>query len=129
MDNNEPSPVVVIKQKELDLAYRFAKAKQAADQAALEARQSATEMRDRAEREGQEKATIYRRAELESCDVEAEKIRSDGELGARWIGEKGSRQMDLAVQRILEIILPSHPQPGSTPDRPATGGGRRLGGE
>jgi vacuolar-type H+-ATPase subunit H len=115
METNQLSPVVIIKQKELELAERWAKAKQAAERATLEARQWATEYRDRAEREGQEKAAVFRRAELEACDVQAEKVRTEGELSARWIAERGSRGMDQAVQRILEIILPTLPQPRASP--------------
>jgi vacuolar-type H+-ATPase subunit H len=111
MDNTEPSPVVIIKQKELELAERWAKAKQAAEHATLRARQWASERRDRAEREGQEKASLFRRAELEACDVEAEKIRTDGELSAQWISQRGRRSLEQAVQRILETILPPLPHP------------------
>jgi vacuolar-type H+-ATPase subunit H len=114
MVNDELSPVVIIKQKELELAERWAKAKQAAEQATLAARQWATEYRDRAEREGQEKASLFHRSELEACDKEAEQVRTEGELSARWIAERGSRGMDQAVQLILEIILPPFPGPAPT---------------
>lgn len=121
METNETSPVVIIKQKEIELAERWARAKQATERAALEARQWATDYRDRAEREGQEKANVFRRAELEACDAEAEKIRAEGDLSARWIAESGARGLDLAVQRILEVILPSAARPESaltSPDNP-----------
>ena len=107
MENNNLSPVVVIKEKELELADRWAAAKQATDRSALEARQWATDYRDRAEREGQEQANLFFRRELEACDAQAEKVLSEGELSARWIAERGSRGMDQAVRRILEIVLPS----------------------
>ena len=116
MKNDELSPVVIIKQKELELAERYANAKQAAERATLEAQQWATERRDRAEREGLEKASLFRRAELEACDAQAEQIRTEGELSARWIAERGSRGMDQAVQRIMEIILPSPASPAAPPD-------------
>jgi vacuolar-type H+-ATPase subunit H len=113
METNEPSPVVVIKQKELELAERQATAKRAAEQSILEARQWATDYRDRAERDGQEKAAAFYRVEIEACDTEAEKVRVDGELSARWIAERGSRGLDRAVQLIMQVVLPSPPSPGA----------------
>jgi vacuolar-type H+-ATPase subunit H len=114
METHELSPIVVIKQKELELSERLAAARLAAKRAILEARQWATDHRDQAEREGQEQATAFFRAELEACDAEAEKIRADGELSARWIAERGSRGLDQAMQCILEIILPPLPYPSLT---------------
>ncbi len=106
METDGLSPIVVIKQKELELAERLASAKQTTERAILEARQWATEFRDQAEREGQEQATAFYRTQLEACDAEAEKIGAEGELSARWVAERGSRSLDQAVKYILEIVLP-----------------------
>lgn len=123
MAHPEQSPIVIIKQKELELAERLALAKQAAEREILEARQWATDCRDRAEREGLEKANLYYRAELEACDAEAEKVREDGALAARWIAESGNRNLEQAVQAILELVLPALPTSkslaqGGEPDQP-----------
>lgn len=119
MESENLSPIVVIKQKEAELAERQAAAKQAAERAILEARQWATDWRDRAEREGQEKAAVFTRAELTACDAEAEKAREEGELSARWIAERGTRGLDQAVRAILEIVLPALPE--STGALPSSG--------
>ncbi len=116
METDSLSPIVVIKQKELELAERLAAAKQTAERALLKARQWATEFRDQAEREGQEQATAFYRMQLEACDAQAEKIGAEGELSARWVAERGSRSLDQAVKYILEIVLPplSQPHPALT---------------
>lgn len=107
METDRLSPIIVIKQKELELAERLAAAKQASERAVLEARQWATGIRDQAEREGQEQATAFYHAQLEACDAEAGKIGEEGELSARWIAERGGRSLDQAVKHILEIVLPA----------------------
>lgn len=83
METSELFPVVIIKQEELELAERLANAKQAAEREILEARQWATEGRDRAEREGHKKACLYDRSELEACDAATKKVSGDGDLAAR----------------------------------------------
>lgn len=106
MESDELSPIIVIKQKELELADRLAAAKQAAERAILEARQWAFQFREQARRDGQEQATAFYRAELAAADVEAEKLRADGERVAARIAERGTRILNQAVHRILDIVLP-----------------------
>lgn len=126
METNDLSPVVIIKQKELDLAERQTTAKQAAERVILEARQWATEYRDRAEREGQDESAVYYRAELEACEAEADKVLKDGELASRWIAERGTRGLDQAVQLILDIVLPSLSPPESSISPPGSRVSRNL---
>jgi F-type H+-transporting ATPase subunit b len=100
------SPIVVIREKEIELAERLAAAKRSAERAILDAHQWAAHYRDRAEREGQADAAAFYRAELAAADADAAKIREEGEQAAAQIAARGRLALDAAVARILEIVLP-----------------------
>ncbi len=102
------SPMVVIKQKEIELERRLAEARAAAARTISDARQWASAYRSQAEKDAQEVAEAYYLAELESVDAEADRLRLEGEQIASRIAERGARVLDQAVERVLEIILP-HP--------------------
>lgn len=106
MEEPERSPLVVIREKEIELAERLAAAKRAADDAILAARQWAATYRDQAEREGQQAALDWYHAQLEQADLEAQRIIGEGEREAAQITERGRRVLPQAVERILEIVLP-----------------------
>ncbi len=103
---NEPSPIVVIKRKELELSDRLELARRAAAAEIQSERQAAAEARARAEEEGRAQAEQYYRAQLEGAESEARQIESDGESAAARIVERGQRRMPEAVGRILAAVLP-----------------------
>jgi vacuolar-type H+-ATPase subunit H len=106
MEPPERSPLVVIKEKELELADRRAAAKESAARAILDAQKWAANLREQAEREGQVDAAAFYRSELEAAEREAASIISEGELVAAQIAKQGQATMSQAVTRILEIVLP-----------------------
>ena len=106
---NQRSPLLAIRQKELEIGERVQAAKQAAEQSLLAARHSATEMRDQAEREGRAAALARLQAELAIADVEAVQVRAQSESLADQIAKRGAQRLELAVERILEYVLPKLP--------------------
>lgn len=106
MSIDEPSPLVIIRRKEIELAESIAAARQAAELAVAEARQQAAEGREQAEREGREQAAALYRAELAAADGEADRILAEGERAAAQSRECGLTMMDAAVTRIMQIVLP-----------------------
>ena len=105
-NGNQPSPLVAIEQKELELAGRLATAQAATERAILETRRWAADARERAEREGREAAARFYRAELDAIDAEAQSVCAESERVAIEIAERGARALDQAAQRILAIVLP-----------------------
>jgi vacuolar-type H+-ATPase subunit H len=105
-DANHRSPIVIIKQKELELADRLAAAQAAAERAMLEARRRAADERERAERDGRAAAAAFYQAELEAIDGEAQNVCADGDRMAAQIAERGAQVLDQAAQGILAIVLP-----------------------
>jgi vacuolar-type H+-ATPase subunit H len=106
LDANNPSPIVVIKQKELELADRLAEAHAAAERAIFEAHRWADDARDRAENDGREAAAAVYQAGLEAIDVEAEGVRAQGDRTAAEISERGAYILDQVTQRMLAFVLP-----------------------
>ena len=107
MSDQALSPLLAIKQKELDVADRIAAAHQAAERAVLDARRAASQARDGAERDGRAQAEVTYRAELDAADAEAGRIRAHGEAAAAAILERGGDVLDEAVRRILAVVLPN----------------------
>jgi vacuolar-type H+-ATPase subunit H len=103
---NEHSPIVAIRQKELEIADRLAVAKAEAEQAIKAAREWAAVYCQQAKLQGEHEASSYYQAELAAADTEAQKICEDGELAAKRIAERGVVIRGEAIQRILEIVLP-----------------------
>ncbi len=106
MSEQALSPLLAIKQKELEVADRIARASQAAERAVLDARQAAAQARDQAERDGRDQAQVTYRAELDAADAEAAMVRAHGEAAATAILERGGTVMDEAVRRILAVVRP-----------------------
>jgi hypothetical protein len=102
----EASPLAVIRQQEIELTEYLAAAKKAAGVELLEERQCAVESRRQAEREGDEQAGSDYRRQLAGVDVEAAHMLADGERAAARATEHGRSVMDVAVERILKLVLP-----------------------
>jgi vacuolar-type H+-ATPase subunit H len=107
MEANERSPLVAVKQKELELAAELATAQQAAQREVEAARQWTTAYRRQAERDAREAAAVAYRSYLAAADAEAAAIRAEGQRTAARIAEQGAPAIEDAVQRILQIVVPS----------------------
>jgi vacuolar-type H+-ATPase subunit H len=100
------SPVVAIKQKELELAAELSATKEVAERTVAEAHQAAAAYLRQVERDARAfAATEYRRA-LDEVEAEAAEIRAAGERAALVIAARGAAHMNAAVDRILHIVVP-----------------------
>jgi vacuolar-type H+-ATPase subunit H len=106
MVGNEPSPLVVIKQKELELAARLVAAREEAAQELADARASAMQEYARAEGLGRAEAAAQLRDQIEAAERDATAIRSAGERAAMMYLEQGRALLPRAAQEILAIVLP-----------------------
>ncbi|MBI4470344.1 MAG: hypothetical protein HY650_13580 [Acidobacteria bacterium] len=105
-DSASGSPLVVIRQKELELERRLTEARDAAERAVRDAQEWATKYLNQAEKEGLELAESYYLAELKAVDEEAEKICRSGEQEASRIAGRSAQVLEGAADLILDIILP-----------------------
>lgn len=101
------SPLVAIKQKELELAAELALAQQAAEREIAAARQWVGAYLRQIERQAHEAAAIEIRAALESAGAEAANIRVEGERVAAAIMAAGTPRMAEAVEHIVTIVVPA----------------------
>jgi vacuolar-type H+-ATPase subunit H len=102
----ELSPIVAIRQKELELADRISEAKREAEQSVAAAHQRASDQLVLAEHEAQEEAASLRRSWLLDADSECRQLRACSDRKVAQITEQGAIALDRAVQAILEIVLP-----------------------
>jgi vacuolar-type H+-ATPase subunit H len=107
MHTNEQSPLVAIKQKELELAARLMVARQEAAQEIASAHAWAAQEHIRAEELGRSEAIAELRDQLGQADREAADIRVAGEYAARTQLEHGRAIIPQSVQQILVIVLPN----------------------
>lgn len=105
------SPLLAIKQKELELADRLAAVKAAAVNEVLDAQKWAANLREQAERDGQADAAAAYREALDQADAEAQRILGEGERAAAEILNEGKNAMPEAITRILELALPPQKDP------------------
>jgi V/A-type H+-transporting ATPase subunit D len=103
MDVNGQSPLVAIKQKELQLAARLVVARQEAAQELASARAFAVQEHARAEELGRADATAELRDHIELAERDATVIRHDGEQAARAYLEQGRVLLPGAAQEIRMI--------------------------
>ena len=107
METPERSPLVIIRAKEDELAERLNAARASATDAIVAARRAAAALHDQAEREGQEAAALAYRTELQTAELQAQRIVQAGEREATQVAARGLHTLPRAVERILEIVLPS----------------------
>ena len=106
MLSNEPSLIVVIKRKELELSDRLEAARRAAEAALQAERQYVADARALAEQEGRAEAEKFYRDQLAEAEAEAAQIAAGGERSAARIAERGQHRMPEAVETILAVVLP-----------------------
>ncbi len=105
-NTDERSPIVAIKQKELELAAELVTARQAAERTVAEAREWVASYLRQVERDARAFAATEYRTALEAVDDEAAAIRAAGQREAVAIARVGALQMGAAVGQILHIVVP-----------------------
>jgi hypothetical protein len=119
MLTHEPSPIVVIRRKELDLAERLAAAQRAGEAELQSTRSLIAELNAEAELESRVETESDYRAGIAAADDEAAQILSAGERAAAQIAATCRRHMAAAVDYILAVVLPPAGVALSGPARPA----------
>jgi len=99
------SPLVIIKEKEDEVATRIQSAQALADARLAEARARAAALHDAAEREGLCEAEESRQRSITVALEQAATIKAAGREEAMRLWRHGVARVPLAAQRIVEFIL------------------------
>ncbi len=99
------SPLVVIKEKEDEVAARIQLAQALANARVAEARARAAALRDEAERDGLRDAEEFRRQSIATALEEVATIAAAGREEATRLRRHGAVHVPSAARRIVEFIL------------------------
>lgn len=100
------SPVIAIRQKEMEIADRLEAARQSAEHTIADTRGRAIDQLNQAGEQARREAEACYQSEMASVEKAAEQLCLDGHQIAARILERGSRRLDEAVQLIITIVLP-----------------------
>lgn len=100
------SPLVRLRDKELELQGKFLEAKKEAELIVAEARKNATGIKRQAIEKAVSEAEKYYREEIEKTKKEAEKIRKTIRDEIKPIEEEGKKNLPKAFELIMKIVLP-----------------------
>ncbi len=105
--NPEGSPLVVIKQKEIEINTRILQASRKADEEISAARRKATEIKAKAERDSVEESKRLHREEIKNAKAQAAKIVQGAQKEAKQVADVGKDNMNKAVEFILDTVVAS----------------------
>jgi len=100
------SPLLRLRDKELELQGKFLEARKEAELIVAEARKNATEIKRQAIEKAVSQAEKYYREEIEKTKKEAEKIRALIKDEIKPIEEEGKKNLSKAFELIMKIVIP-----------------------
>jgi len=101
----DDSPLMVIRRKEQELAHQIGAARRATEALIAQAQQRATAITRTAERDGRRAAEAHYQQEQARAKQEAARIKAAGQHEALLLHQVGRRELDRAVQAIIEFVL------------------------
>jgi len=102
----ERSLLQKIREKELEISIQVDEARREAEEIIALARKDATEILKKAEAEAKIEAEGLTRREMEAIAREIEADRSRGGDEIRILKERGERNLEKAVEQILQVVAP-----------------------
>jgi len=103
--DSEDSPLVVIKQKEIEINTRILQASRRADEEISAARRKATEIKAKAERDSVEETKRLHREEIKNAKAQAVKIVQGAQKEVKQVTEMGRTNKDRAVGFIMDTVI------------------------
>ena len=100
------SPLVSLRNKELELQDKLLEARKEAEIIVAEARKNAVEVKRQAIEKAVSEAEKYYRVEIEKTKKEAEKIRESVKEEIKPIEKIGETNLDKTIELIMKIVLP-----------------------
>jgi len=120
------SPLLRLRDKELELQGKLLEARKEAEILVAEARKNAVEVRRQAIEKAVSEAEKHYQEEIEKTKKEAEKIRGSIKEEIKQIEKIGETNLDKAIELIMKLVLPEqYPHPHLLPE----GEGRKERGE
>jgi vacuolar-type H+-ATPase subunit H len=93
-----------IREKELLLNIKIEDTRREAEEIIVKAREKSKEMMESYEKEGKAAAQEYYDIEKEKIDKELEQLKNQGDLQEISEKEKGERNIEPAIERIVKIV-------------------------
>lgn len=101
----KPSPLAIIKQKEIEINTRILEAQRQAEDKVAEARRKASEVRSEAEKSGIAEAKVFYKEQIAEAKKEAEKIKKTAGKEVELVNKQGLQNRNKAVRYIMETML------------------------
>lgn len=101
----KPSPLALIKQKEIEINTRILETQKEAEDKLAEARRKASEIRSQAEKSGITEAKVFYREQIAQAKKEAEKIKKTADKEVELVNKQGIQNRKKAVRCIREAML------------------------
>jgi V/A-type H+-transporting ATPase subunit G/H len=100
-------PLVVIREKERELAEAIRLAREQAQARLADARARANAIKEQAEREGMQQAEQVYQEGIARARTQAELVRNAGQAAARQLRANGTTRLTEAIECIVRFVLPS----------------------
>lgn len=101
----KPSPLALIKQKEIEINTRILEIQKQAEDKVAEARRKASAVRSEAEKSGIAEAKVFYKEQVTEAKKEAEKIKKTADKEVELVNKQGVQNRKKAVRYILETML------------------------
>ena len=105
---DKDTPLDAIRFKELEIKRNLMEAQKKAEEDVAESRREAIQIKERAKNDGIEEGKAVYKKEIEAAQKKAEEIRKTGLKEAQSIWQKGLTNLDKAVNKIVELVVPGN---------------------